>query len=82
MTPPSEPTVPSPAGETSRARRERPPSARGEALSKVSSRRGGLALGTGEVSLALAALIAGFVVYLTITRCDLPVAAEAEAVPA
>ncbi len=44
----------------------------------VSSKRGGLALGTGEVSLALAALIAGFVVYLTITRLDLPVAAEAE----
>jgi uncharacterized membrane-anchored protein len=47
----------------------------------VSSRRGGLALGTGEVSLALAALIAGFVVYLTITRLDLPVATEAEAAP-
>ena len=48
----------------------------------VSSKRGGLALGTGEVSLALAALIAGFVVYLTITRVDLPVAAEGETVPA
>jgi uncharacterized membrane-anchored protein len=48
----------------------------------VSSARGGLALGTGEVSLALAALIAGFVVYLTITRVDLPVAAESETAPA
>jgi uncharacterized membrane-anchored protein len=47
----------------------------------VSSKRGGLALGTGEVSLALAALIAGFVVYLTVTRLDLPVAAEADAAP-
>lgn len=48
----------------------------------VSSKRGGLDLGTGEVSLALAALIAAFVVYLTITRLDLPVAAEAEPTPA
>jgi uncharacterized membrane-anchored protein len=48
----------------------------------VSSGRGGLALGTGEVSLALAALIAGFVVYLTIARVDLPVAAEGETAPA
>jgi uncharacterized membrane-anchored protein len=36
----------------------------------VSRGRGGLALGTGEVSLGLAALIAAFVVYLTVTRKD------------
>ena len=38
----------------------------------VSHARGGLDLGTGPVSLALAALIALFVVYLTITRVDAP----------
>ncbi len=36
----------------------------------VSHARRGLALGTGPVSLVLAALIAGFVVYLTVTRND------------
>jgi uncharacterized membrane-anchored protein len=36
----------------------------------VSSARGGLALGTGPVSLVLAALIAAFVAYLSITRKD------------
>ncbi len=38
----------------------------------VSRARGGLDLGTGPVSLALAALIALFVVYLTVTRVDAP----------
>ncbi len=38
----------------------------------VSSARGGLALGTGPVSLALAAAIAGFVYYLTKTGKDTP----------
>jgi uncharacterized membrane-anchored protein len=38
----------------------------------VSSQRGGLALGTGPVSLALAALIAAFVAYLSVTRKDAP----------
>ncbi len=38
----------------------------------VSHARGGLDLGTGPVSLALAALIALFVVYLTVTRVDAP----------
>jgi uncharacterized membrane-anchored protein len=38
----------------------------------VSHHRGGLALGTGQVSLALAALIAGIVAYLTATRKDIP----------
>jgi uncharacterized membrane-anchored protein len=38
----------------------------------VSSERGGLDLGTGPVSLVLAALIAGFVAYLTVTRKDIP----------
>jgi uncharacterized membrane-anchored protein len=38
----------------------------------VSPERGGLALGTGPVSLALAALIAGFVAYLSVTRKDVP----------
>jgi uncharacterized membrane-anchored protein len=38
----------------------------------VSSARGGLALGTGQVSLVLAALIAAFVAYLAKTRKDTP----------
>jgi uncharacterized membrane-anchored protein len=38
----------------------------------VSKARGGLALGTGPVSLFLAAVIAGFVWYLTRTRKDTP----------
>lgn len=38
----------------------------------VSPERGGLDLGTGPVSLVLAAMIAGFVAYLTITRKDIP----------
>ncbi len=38
----------------------------------VSSARGGLALGTGPVSLVLAATIAGFVYYLTRTGKDTP----------
>jgi len=38
----------------------------------VSRARGGLDLGTGPVSLALAALIALFVVYLSVTRVDAP----------
>jgi uncharacterized membrane-anchored protein len=38
----------------------------------VSHRRGGLALGTGSVSLALAALIAVIVAYLSATRRDVP----------
>jgi uncharacterized membrane-anchored protein len=45
----------------------------------VSSARGGLALGTGPVSLVLAALIAAFVAYLSITRKD---AREFAATPA
>jgi uncharacterized membrane-anchored protein len=38
----------------------------------VSKARGGLALGTGPVSLVLAAVIVGFVYYLTQTRRDTP----------
>ena len=38
----------------------------------VSSARGGLALGTGPVSLVLAAAIAGFVYYLAKTGKDTP----------
>jgi uncharacterized membrane-anchored protein len=38
----------------------------------VSHERGGLDLGTGEVSLALAALIALFVAYLSVTKKDAP----------
>jgi uncharacterized membrane-anchored protein len=38
----------------------------------VSSQRGGLALGTEPVSLVLAALIAAFVAYLSVTRKDAP----------
>lgn len=38
----------------------------------VSHSRGGLDLGTGRVSLALAALIALFVAYLSVTRKDAP----------
>ncbi len=38
----------------------------------VSHARGGLALGTGPVSFVLAALIAGFVAYLTVTGKDTP----------
>jgi hypothetical protein len=36
----------------------------------VSHARGGLALGTGPVSLVLAVIIFGFVGYLTVTRKD------------
>jgi uncharacterized membrane-anchored protein len=43
----------------------------------VSAHRGGLALGTGEVSLALIALIAGFVAYLAATRRDIPLESRA-----
>jgi uncharacterized membrane-anchored protein len=46
----------------------------------VSSARGGLALGTGPVSLVLAAAIAGFVYYLTKTGKDTP-PDQGEAVP-
>jgi uncharacterized membrane-anchored protein len=46
----------------------------------VSSARGGLALGTGPVSLGLAAAIAGFVYYLTRTGKDTP-PDQGEAVP-
>jgi uncharacterized membrane-anchored protein len=46
----------------------------------VSSARGGLALGTGPVSLVLAAAIAGFVYYLTKTGRDTP-PDQGEAVP-
>ena len=49
----------------------------------VSPERGGLALGTGPVSLVLAATIAGFVAYLTVTGRDTPegirIAAESKA---
>ncbi len=38
----------------------------------VSHERGGLALGTGAVSLALAAMIAAFVAYLSVTGKDTP----------
>ena len=38
----------------------------------VSHKRGGLALGTGPVSLVLAAMIAGIVAYLSVTRLDIP----------
>jgi uncharacterized membrane-anchored protein len=38
----------------------------------VSSARGGLAIGTGPVSFVLAAMIAGFVVYLSATGRDTP----------
>ena len=38
----------------------------------VSHARGGLELGTGPVSLVLAALIAGFVAYLTVSHTDAP----------
>jgi uncharacterized membrane-anchored protein len=38
----------------------------------VNHHRGGLALGTGWVSIALAALIAAIVAYLTATRSDVP----------
>jgi uncharacterized membrane-anchored protein len=43
----------------------------------VSHARGGLDLGTGPVSLALAALIALFVAYLSVTRVDAPAPAPA-----
>jgi uncharacterized membrane-anchored protein len=46
----------------------------------VSHARRGLGLGTGEVSVVLALMIAGFVAYLTATRRDVPtvnVAADA-----
>jgi uncharacterized membrane-anchored protein len=39
----------------------------------VSSARGGIALGTGPVSVVLAATIAGFVAYLTVSGKDTPV---------
>ena len=42
----------------------------------VSHSRGGLDLGTGPVSLALAALIAAFVAYLAVTRKDAPAPAS------
>lgn len=42
----------------------------------VSPERRGLDLGTGPVSLVLAAMIAGFVAYLTVTRRDVPAPAE------
>jgi uncharacterized membrane-anchored protein len=38
----------------------------------VTHQRGGLALGTGPVSLVLAAMIAGIVAYLSATRLDIP----------
>jgi uncharacterized membrane-anchored protein len=38
----------------------------------VSHHRGGLALGTGQVSLVLAAMIAAIVAYLAATRLDIP----------
>lgn len=38
----------------------------------VSPARGGLGLGTGPVSFVLAAMIAGFVAYLTVSRKDTP----------
>ncbi len=38
----------------------------------VSPERGGLGLGTGPVSFVLAAMIAGFVAYLTVSRKDTP----------
>lgn len=47
----------------------------------VSSARGGLALGTGPVSLVLAAAIAGFVYYLSKTGKDTPPDQGAVAVP-
>jgi uncharacterized membrane-anchored protein len=43
----------------------------------VSSERGGLALGAGPVSFVLAAMIAGFVAYLTVTGKDTPAEARA-----
>lgn len=43
----------------------------------VSSSRGGLALGTGPVSLVLAATIAGFVAYLTVSGKDTPAREDA-----
>jgi uncharacterized membrane-anchored protein len=43
----------------------------------VPARRGGLNLGTGEVSLALALLIFCFVAFLAVTRPDVPAAAPA-----
>jgi uncharacterized membrane-anchored protein len=43
----------------------------------VSSERGGLALGTGPVSFVLAAMIAGFVAYLSVTGKDTPAEARA-----
>jgi uncharacterized membrane-anchored protein len=47
----------------------------------VSHARGGLALGTGPVSLVLAAAIAGFVYYLTRTGLDIPADQQAEPRP-
>ena len=43
----------------------------------VSSARGGLALGTGPVSFVLAAMIAGFVAYLTVSGRDTPARQDA-----
>jgi uncharacterized membrane-anchored protein len=43
----------------------------------VSSARGGLALGTGPVSFVLAATIAGFVAYLTVSGKDTPARGDA-----
>jgi uncharacterized membrane-anchored protein len=45
----------------------------------VSHARGGLDLGTGPVSLVLAALIAAFVAYLSVTRKDAPALSAAPA---
>jgi uncharacterized membrane-anchored protein len=42
----------------------------------VSSQRGGLALGTGPVSFVLAAMIAGFVAYLSVSGRDTPSRAD------
>jgi uncharacterized membrane-anchored protein len=43
----------------------------------VSPARRGLGLGTGPVSLVLAALIAGFVAYLTVSGKDTPIRDDA-----
>jgi uncharacterized membrane-anchored protein len=39
----------------------------------VTHKRGGLDLGTGPVSLVLAAMIAAIVAYLSVTRKDVPI---------
>ena len=43
----------------------------------VSHARGGLALGTGAVSLRLAAVISAVVAYLTVTRCAVAASGQA-----